>query len=522
MVLAGAGVAVLLLLTLASLWAAGVFRVRQADGSILIIEVDEPNPEVFVDREKVQVTWADGGKKAEFRIKPGTHQVEVRKDGFTVSGDDVTVESGGRRVFKATLTRVAGAGPPSKEDGETRPGPDGEFVSLFNGKDLTGWEMESGEAGGWQVVDGILVGQGNGLWPHILLSKRDYTDFVWRFDYRPTGTETQTAMSAAFLAVPGETFRVNDQNRPWHPYVHLGSARSSVSPPPGTLFWRWRRTLPPQRAAVTKGPDDWNVVEIEVRHPEMRMTLNGEEVCRTNLNEVAGLPDAHPGFKRSSGRIGLLSPGGGAQLRNVRIKELPPRTPAEREALARRSTKRFPARVPDETRGKWCVVGECVVQPTFDEDPTLLFGDPSWSDYDFSAEAERTDRIDGSQHLGLFFRFQDPPNHWLYGLGWADKFNVVARWNDGRWVRPEPAGEELKEPIKAFTWYAMRVSVRGNHGETYLNGVKHFEFQVDAPVAGVLGLRTWKTAAVFRNIKVTSPDGKVLLEGLPDLSGGAR
>jgi hypothetical protein len=32
------------------------------------------------------------------------------------------------------------------------------WVSLFNGKDLTGWKMRPGNAGNWQVVDGILVG----------------------------------------------------------------------------------------------------------------------------------------------------------------------------------------------------------------------------------------------------------------------------------------------------------------------------------------------------------------------------
>ena len=36
---------------------------------------------------------------------------------------------------------------------------------------------------------------------------------------------------------------------------------------------------------------------------------------------------------------------------------------------------------------------------------------------------------------------------------------------------------------------------------------------------GRLQLRTWSTTARFRNIKVTDPAGKVLLEGMPDLPG---
>ena len=34
---------------------------------------------------------------------------------------------------------------------------------------------------------------------------------------------------------------------------------------------------------------------------------------------------------------------------------------------------------------------------------------------------------------------------------------------------------------------------------------------------GRVGLRTFKTQARFRNLKVTDPAGKVLFEGVPDL-----
>src|SRR5207237_1223987 len=49
---AGVGVAAVLM-GLACLWAAGVFRVKTADGSVLVVEVNEPNPDVFVDGDKV-------------------------------------------------------------------------------------------------------------------------------------------------------------------------------------------------------------------------------------------------------------------------------------------------------------------------------------------------------------------------------------------------------------------------------------------------------------------------------------
>ncbi|MGH9370698.1 MAG: family 16 glycoside hydrolase, partial [Vicinamibacterales bacterium] len=30
------------------------------------------------------------------------------------------------------------------------------FVSLFNGKDLTGWKIPAGDNGHWKVVDGVI------------------------------------------------------------------------------------------------------------------------------------------------------------------------------------------------------------------------------------------------------------------------------------------------------------------------------------------------------------------------------
>jgi WD40 repeat protein len=101
---AGGGVALLL----AVLWAVGVFRVNTKDG-VYEVEVNEPNADVFVDGEKTTVTWNNGGKQAEIRLRPGTHKVEVKKDGVTVSGEDVAVEEGGKISITARFKGPAEA-----------------------------------------------------------------------------------------------------------------------------------------------------------------------------------------------------------------------------------------------------------------------------------------------------------------------------------------------------------------------------------------------------------------------------
>ena len=95
------------LLALVVLFAVGVFRVKTAEGSILVVEVNEPNPDVFVDGEKVTVTWGKDGKTAEISVKQGTRKVEVKKEGFSVFGEEVDLQDGKRSVLTARLVSQA-------------------------------------------------------------------------------------------------------------------------------------------------------------------------------------------------------------------------------------------------------------------------------------------------------------------------------------------------------------------------------------------------------------------------------
>ncbi len=104
--LAGVGGAVLALGLGVWLLAGIIFKVQTKDG-ILIIGVNEPNPTVSVDGDLVAVTWDKAGKKAEVRVRPGTHQVEVKKEGFTVHGENVTLFEGGREVLMVRLEKIA-------------------------------------------------------------------------------------------------------------------------------------------------------------------------------------------------------------------------------------------------------------------------------------------------------------------------------------------------------------------------------------------------------------------------------
>ena len=148
-------------------WAGGAIRVRTADGT-LVVEVNEPNPDVYVDGERVAVTWQDGGMKAEIGVKPGTRKVELKKDGFSVYGDEVTLEDRGRKVLVARLepnppetphevatTDVASQGEADKQHFENASAGDGDLGPA--GAVLPGSWTLVGPPGAWKATRAGVV-----------------------------------------------------------------------------------------------------------------------------------------------------------------------------------------------------------------------------------------------------------------------------------------------------------------------------------------------------------------------------
>src|SRR5262249_49117706 len=66
-----AGLLLTSVVVLIGLWASGVIHVRTPDG-VLVVEVTEANPDIFVDGQQVTVAWDAGGKSAQIHVKPGT------------------------------------------------------------------------------------------------------------------------------------------------------------------------------------------------------------------------------------------------------------------------------------------------------------------------------------------------------------------------------------------------------------------------------------------------------------------
>ena len=93
-VLAAIGVAEAGGLSAISAFVATVFRIRTAEGS-LVVQIDDPEVKVRVDGEELVIA---GTGPQEFRYRPGQHQFVATRDGVPVVEKVVTIHRGGKEI----------------------------------------------------------------------------------------------------------------------------------------------------------------------------------------------------------------------------------------------------------------------------------------------------------------------------------------------------------------------------------------------------------------------------------------
>ena len=200
------------------------------------------------------------------------------------------------------------------------------FVSMFNGKDLTGWE---GKDGGWWVEDGMLTSQSTKKKPckkhHYLYWKTDEPgDFVLRFDYKVVGGNSGIQIRSE--ARPdfdtwGYQADIEDGDQ-WSGCLFQHDRGGVVMRGfDATIAEDGTRTEkaigdPDELLKVVK-KQDWNSYEVIAKGSEITLKLNGKLMCHVD--------DHDKKYSRSKGLIALqMHPGPPMkiQFRNLRIKVL--------------------------------------------------------------------------------------------------------------------------------------------------------------------------------------------------------
>jgi len=187
---------------------------------------------------------------------------------------------------------------------QTPPQPEG-WERLFNGKDLTGWEIWGAEK--WSVDNGTILGEsGPDKDDGFLMTKGTYTDFhaVLRF-------KCETNTNSGFFyhtTIPEDISKItfiqveiaNSFGR------HTGGLHGN-----GTSWIAWPA---PEKEFVLR-PFEWNQLLVKVEGKRVRTYLNGVEM----------VDFTYPKPQVSEGVLALqIHPGGGTRVRfkDIWVKDL--------------------------------------------------------------------------------------------------------------------------------------------------------------------------------------------------------
>jgi hypothetical protein len=189
-----------------------------------------------------------------------------------------------------------------------------EFVPLFNGRDLSGWE---GDTQGYVAEDNQIVvypdrGSGN------LYTEKEYQDFILIFEFQLTpgannglGIRTPREGDAAYV---GMELQILDNSAAKYQelkeYQYHGSIYGVV----------------PAKRGFQRPVGEWNFQEVIAQGRRITVRLNGETIVDADIDEAA-TPQTldgreHPGLKRNRGHIGFLGHGSRVAFRNIWIKEI--------------------------------------------------------------------------------------------------------------------------------------------------------------------------------------------------------
>lgn len=194
---------------------------------------------------------------------------------------------------------------------------DAGFVTLFNGKDLTGWKLVGGEGRGYIVENGLLEcpsdGGGN------LFTEKEYSNLVFRFEFKlDEGANNGIGIRAPYegdAAYQGMEIQILDHDAP----RYRGRLRPAQYH--GSIY-----DVVPAKTGFLKPTGEWNAEEITANGRRITVNLNGHVIVDADLDSITdpAVLKKHPGLARTSGHVGFLGHGPArVWFRNVRIKELP-------------------------------------------------------------------------------------------------------------------------------------------------------------------------------------------------------
>jgi hypothetical protein len=202
---------------------------------------------------------------------------------------------------------------PTAQSGD-KEAPEG-FEALFNGKDLTGWQVnEGGKMSVWGAEDGVLYvnGKGGG-W---LMTEKEYGDFELRLDFKiPQEGNSGVALRSPMKGDPayaGMEIQILDDD--WYKTNSKGLRPTQLT---GSIY----DVVPPSKKAL-KPVGEWNKFRIVAKGRHVTVELNDTKIVDADLDQYKERGDKHPGLLRDKGHLGLQSHDGRVEFRKLYVKPL--------------------------------------------------------------------------------------------------------------------------------------------------------------------------------------------------------
>ena len=203
-----------------------------------------------------------------------------------------------------------------------------EFVSMFNGKDLTGWVNVNCHPDTFFVKDDMIITTGKPT--GFLRTNKQYENFIMEFEWMHMN-KTEVGNSGLFVWGDPIPATGTGYTRGIEVQVLVNLEKKDYYTSHGDLFsiWGarckpdrphpqgWERCLPSER--VCKGGGEWNHYRVVANNGAIKLSVNGKE--------VSGVSECNP----RKGYLALESEGAECHFKNLKIKELPSTNPKPNE-----------------------------------------------------------------------------------------------------------------------------------------------------------------------------------------------
>lgn len=178
---------------------------------------------------------------------------------------------------------------------------------LFNGKDLAGWKGE-----GYVVEDGAIVATPKAK---NLVTEDTFANYILEFEFKLT----PGANNGLGINYPGEgdaaytglELQILDDSA--EKYKDLKDAQFH-----GSIY-----LLAAAERGSLKPVGEWNHQKVTVSRSGVVVEVNGKEILRRDLDDLAARNPKHKGAKRIAGHIAFLGHGDKVSFKNITIREMP-------------------------------------------------------------------------------------------------------------------------------------------------------------------------------------------------------